>query len=320
MPLFGSKKVPAYVPQTGAITLTRAQFMTMMRTTATFRKYSQAVGVTLAAQALDDCFTENLRGMAASGFWQFGTSANFGNPTTLRFPDDSALKVFFDAVGMLFDFDLQKIQGRATYLNGLLGKATSGLLSAALANDTEPEASYYTAPAPSPQALGTPVVPPKPQALIDQAKALAWLTHGVTGDRSAFNRMLLTRTRTDGTFPFGADRTLLYTAWQAMVPIAPTYRGWNNAASMQKYPSNVGGLKLLDDVMKELSLMAMPARGDQRWYDLALYLLGAVITVQGFTDGNKRASRFAYVLMLLSGGVPIRVPNNVLGSQLGDMM
>ena len=38
-----------------------------------------------------------------------------------------------------------------------------------------------------------------------------------------------------------------------------------------------------------------------------------------FTDGNKRVARLAYVLMMLSGGVPFRAPSSVMGEQLANM-
>lgn len=316
---WGKSKAPAYVPKTGAITMDRAQFSTVMRTRPIFREYSRYVGVVPAVQALNDAFTENLRCMAPSGFWSYGTNANFGNPTALRFADDAGLNMFMTVVDGLFDFDKGRMDKRAAYINGLKGEAGAGLLLTKLQANTEPEASYYTAPAPVAQRPGTPPVPPKPQHMIDRTKGKAWLKHGVQGNTTAFDQMVERYAKSDGTFPFGGNATILKTVWQAIVPHAPAYRGWNSAAGMQKYPSNIGGMKVLNDVLSAMSTSAMPPRGDNAWYGLALYLLGAVITTQAFTDGNKRMSRFAYILMLMSGGVPMIVPNNTLGAELGDM-
>jgi hypothetical protein len=314
------KKKPVYTPQTGAVSLDRNQFKTMMRTRPIFREYSRYVGLQPAAAALDNAFTENLRCMGAGGFWQFGTSANVGNPTALRFPDDAGLATFFTAIEGLMDFDIKKMDQRAAYANGLKGKARNGLLYTGLQANTEPEANYYQAPAPAAPKPGAPAIPAKPANLVNQAKGLAWLSHGVHGDTTAFTRMLMRHSKFDGTFPLGTDASLLMGAWQTLVPIAPAYRGWTNVAMQQKYPSNVGGVKVLDEIIGDLSTSAMPTAGDNRWYDLALYVLGSIVTTQAFTDGNKRMSRFAYVLMLLSGGVPIVVPNGTYGSSLGDML
>lgn len=316
---WGKSKAPAYVPKTGAITLDRAHFCTVMRTRPVFREYSRYVGVVPAVQALNDAFTENLRCTASNGFWSYGTHANFGNPTVLRFADDAGLNMFMNVIDGLFDFDKTLMDKRATYLRGLKGEAGAGLLYTKLQANTELYRNYYVPVPPAAPVAGRPTTPPRTPQLIERDKARAWLKHGVQGSTAAFDQMFTRYAKYDGTFPFGGNITILRTVWQALVPHAPAYRGWNSSAGMQKYPSNIGGTKVLNDVLSSMATSPMPAQGSNAWYDLALYLLGAVITSQAFTDGNKRMSRFVYVLMLLSGGVPIVVPNSTLGAELGDM-
>ncbi|HEY4366787.1 MAG TPA: hypothetical protein VGN07_06090 [Steroidobacteraceae bacterium] len=319
MPLFKrAPKPPAYVPKTGAIVMDRGQFSVVMRTRPVFRDYTRYVGLAAAAIALDNAFTENLRCIGPTGFWTYGSTANFGNPQALKFADDAGLQMFMQVIEGLFAFDIDRMDKRGVYTNGLKGKAGAGLLLTSLRANTEPEANYYQAPVSVPKP-GAPVIPPRSPDQVIQLKGLAWLKHGVHGDTSAFTRMLLRNAKFDGSFPLGANSTLLLQAWQALVPLAPAYRGWNNSAGMQKYPSNIGGMKVLNDILVDLSTAAMPPRGDDAWYGLALYMLGSVITTQAFTDGNKRMSRYAYVLMLMSGGVPMVVPNATLGATLGDM-
>lgn len=320
MSLFSRKpKIPAYVPKTGAVTLSRSQFAVTMRTRPVFRDYTRHVGLAAANTALDNAFTENLRCMTAGGFWAFGTNASHGNPQALTFPDDAGLKAFIQAMEGLFSFDVDRMDKRAVYINGLKGKAGAGLLLNSLRGATEPEGNYYQAAVPSVPKPGAPPVPAKTPDMITQSKGLAWLKHGVQGDASAFNRMILRNSKFDGSFPLGADASNLLTAWQALVPLAPAYRGWNAVATMQKYPTNIGGMKVLNDVLSDMSITPMPPRGDDQWYGLALYMLGSIITTQAFTDGNKRMARYAYVLTLISGGVDMVVPNGVLGATLGDM-
>lgn len=320
MALFDTKpKVAPYVAPAGAITMDRTQFITTMRPRPIFRRYGQAVGLLPAGTAFDNAFTEALRGMGADGFWHYGTNANVGNPAALRFADNAGLAFFMTAIEGMFEMDLTLIERRAAYANGLKGKAGSNLLLPQLRAETQPEASYCQAPAPVAQKPGVPAVPQRSERSLDQARGLAWLTNGVQGDASAYSQVLLGLVKRDGSFPLGGTLAPLQAAWQRMVPLAPAYRGWNNAAGMQKYPSNVGGAKVLGDVLSDLSTSPMPAQGSDDWYERALYLFGAIITTQAFTDGNKRAARLAYVLMLLSGGVPMVVPNNRLGATLGDM-
>lgn len=312
-------KKHTYKPKTGDITLDRNQFVNVMRTRPKFAEYSRAVGVAPAVQALSDAFTESLRWRAPNGYWSLATTPVQPNATALRFPDDATLQTFVGAIEQFMELDLRKIGQRADYLRKLKAQAANGSLLTQLQSNTEPERSYYvSAPAPTP-VPGAPPIPPKPQHLIERAKGLAWLKFGVHGSTVAFDRMVTRYAKYDGTFPFGSDATILKTAWQELVPQAPTYRGWNNTAAIQKYPSNIGGMKVLNDVLSDLSRMTMPQRGDNAWYGYALYLFAAIITTQAFTDGNKRMARFAYILMLLSGGVPMVVPNARLGSTLGDM-
>lgn len=321
MSIFSRKPKPArYVPGAGAVTLDRTQFSVMMRTRPIYRDYSRLVGLAAARTALDNAFTENLRCMSANGYWTFGTTASFGNPTFLRFPDDAGLASFIDTMDLLFKLDIDKMTQRSAYIDGLKGKYGTGVLLNDLRGATEPEGAYYHAPAPAPPKVGAPAVPPKPAHMVNQAKGLAWLTSGVIGDTSAFTKLLLQNAKFDGSFPLGADASMLLQAWRTLVPLAPQYRGWSMVAYQQKYPSNVGGMKVLNDVLVDLSTSAMPPIGDDRWYGLALHTFGSIMTVQAFTDGNKRMSRFAYVLVLLSGGVAMVVPNGVLGGRLGDMM
>lgn len=320
MALFDSKpKVAPYVAPAGAVTMDAHQFRNTMRVRPVYSTYSRVVGLGPANTAFDNAFTESLRAMGADGFWHFGTNANAGNPSALRFPDAAGLNFFMTAIEGMFEMDLKLIERRAAYANGLKGKAGSHLLMPQLRAETQPEGSYYQPPALVAPKPGVPAVPARSERSLDQARGLAWLTKGVQGDTSAFSQVLLGLVKRDGSFPLGGSLAPLQAAWQRMVPLAPAYRGWNNAAGMQKYPSNVGGAKVLGDVLSDLSTSPMPAQGSDDWYELALYVMGSIITAQAFTDGNKRAARLAYVLMLLSGGVPMVVPNDRLGATLGDM-
>jgi hypothetical protein len=311
-------KPRAYVPQTGAFTLTRAQFINMMRTRSIFSTYKQEVGLALATTALGDAFTESLRFTKPTGFWSPGVQPRVSTTPDLKFEDDTALATYVSMTEAFFEFDIRHIKGRRAYISGLKGKA-NGLLSTQLRAMAEPEGNYYAPRVPTVK-TGRPVVPAKTGDVLNQSKALAWLTFGVKGDTAAYTANLLRMTKFDGNCPLGTTREPLFNAFQSLVPGAPAYRGWSNTATMQKYPSNLGGIKVLEEVLTDLAVTAMPTRGDARWYDLALYVFGSIMTVQAFTDGNKRMSRFAYVLMLLSGGVPMMVPNNVMGAQLGDML
>lgn len=318
--LFSRKRIPVHVPPTGPITLTKAQFCTVMRTRPPGGEYIRLVGEPAGQTALENAFTESLRSMNQLGFWSYGTSAGHGH-VNLRFSDDATLKTFFEiAMDTFFSFDIRKIRDRATYTNTLKTRAMTGALYNELKTKTEVESNYYTAPPPRTHQEGIPVVPPKPLSLINLDKAIAWATASLTGGKSSYVQTILEYTKFDGSFPLGPDTKLLDKAFTKLVQGAPAYRGWNNTASQQKYPSNIGGKKVLNDILSALALTTMPSRGDTRWYDLALYVFGSIIAVQAFTDGNKRMARFAYILMLMSGGVDMIAPTDRFGGELGNMM
>jgi Fic/DOC family protein len=70
------------------------------------------------------------------------------------------------------------------------------------------------------------------------------------------------------------------------------------------YPSTGGAGFLLEATFKFARGIALPANGDARWFDLACFLLGAVIRSHGFTDGNGRVGRAAFAAALVKGGLP----------------
>jgi prophage maintenance system killer protein len=63
----------------------------------------------------------------------------------------------------------------------------------------------------------------------------------------------------------------------------------------------------------------MPQKGDERWIDIALFYLGAIITVQAFADGNKRVARTAFAIVMVNGGVEFVAPNVKFENDLAQM-
>ena len=321
MPWNPFKKKHTYVKPSGPITITRRQFKVMLRSTPALRKsylqYSAATSLQLANCAMDYIYTESLRGMTPGGKWVFG--GTYGGATIMSFDDENGLEGFLGAIEMMIDFDINKIADRRRYIVALKARAQRGDLKTQLDLNTEPEANYYTAPPPLVVVFGPQPKPPTQQE-IELDKAVSFLEHGIYGNAAAYGQKLRELAKHDGTFPLGNNDTILRNAWGILVVGAPAYRGWNSAATQQKYPSDSGGAKLLNDILMGMSTTPMPAQGADRWYDYALYLYGGIMTAQPFTDGNKRLCRLVYTLMLVSGGVPFKAPNTTFGSRLADMM
>lgn len=70
------------------------------------------------------------------------------------------------------------------------------------------------------------------------------------------------------------------------------------------YPSTGGAAYLLEKTFEMARGIDLPAPGHANWFNLACYLLGAVIRSHGFTDGNGRVGRAAFAAAMLKGGVP----------------
>jgi hypothetical protein len=152
-----------------------------------------------------------------------------------------------------------------------------------------------------------------PKGDIGRAKAKVWVSQ--KSPESA--RLVDTYARTAGGWPLGYDTTVLQNIWKSLVPSAGLFRPTN--VSGAKYPSSVGGFVLLQKVMGDFSRRTVPGRGSAAWEDWALYLFGAIMASQGFTDGNKRVARLAYAIMISSGVVDFRAMNDAYGSRLASM-
>ncbi|HSF96409.1 MAG TPA: hypothetical protein VLA52_15395 [Thermohalobaculum sp.] len=114
----------------------------------------------------------------------------------------------------------------------------------------------------------------------------------------------------------GQDTGLLDRIHKRVAPGAPRLRGPNPE---MPYPSNVGGRMLLETVFQWTANAEWPAAGDSRWFDVALFYLGVIGTVQGFPDGNKRVARSAYAIALLRNRCRFVAPSRELVADLFKM-
>jgi len=299
-------------------TMNRRQFKAMFRSTQSrIREYNNTVGLLPAQQAMDDMFTQQVGRIPVGGNWRYGAVPVNPHSADLRFADQAAIVTFLNTLNLMVGNDIRRIGERIQYARGLKTEAANGRLYTRLQNDQEPLNSYYRPRLPARR--GAPALPPR-RHNDDYYKAMAWLTWGVQGATRPFWTNFERLHKLDGTNPFGPDDTLLRGAWTQMVTNPPALRGWNAASLMVPYPSNIGGAAAVNWILGDLdNNVTLPAQGNTLWYDYALYLFGSIVSAQGFTDGNKRAGRMAYALMLLSGAVPFIAPKNNLGAELAAM-
>jgi hypothetical protein len=90
----------------------------------------------------------------------------------------------------------------------------------------------------------------------------------------------------------------------------PAYR-FNYLGGDVRYPSTVGAGVLLEELFQLTAgcgPTAWPPFGDNRWEGIAMFYLASLVTIQAFSDGNKRAGHLAYAIVLIKGTHAFKAP------------
>jgi hypothetical protein len=151
------------------------------------------------------------------------------------------------------------------------------------------------------------------------AKAGDWVASTMRGDDREAVLECLTRhvlTQPSGQALGRTPAELLDKVHAELVTDAPKVRSPNSTTA---YPSSIGGRFLLELIFQWTSRIIWPGPGEEIWQDVALFYFGAIATVQGYPDGNKRAARMAYAITLLKAKLPFVAPNLALQSALVRM-
>ncbi|MES2187879.1 MAG: hypothetical protein V4505_25230 [Pseudomonadota bacterium] len=300
-------------------------FIRLMQNETDSVQYKAKAGSALTQALLASVFDEQVRRCKApDGLW-----AGVGSPADrtmtvaanavlkCKAPNDEA-KLKKDC-GMVIGGDLMKVKDRESYVMRMLAQAKNAELSAAMADGkTRPEAEYYTPPV-FVAGPGAPPIPPWPAKWIARDAAIGWLTQGLHSGAERF-RSVIEENLKPG-FPLGSNPAFVNQLWNLLVGYDASVPR-SRAPSIQPvpYPSSMGGTYLLKRIFEMTAGEVWPAQGDAAWYDWALFFFGAMMTVQGFPDGNKRVCRTVYALILLCGGVPFKAPTDKYGAKLAGMM
>ena len=273
----------------------RQQFTWLAQETEGYRRLAAEIGAEKAEALVDLMFDLQVRDK---------------NPTeryvTLS-PDQEA--AFTAELDQTLGTECDQIREKIAYMTTLLKACMAGDLRGYLAEMAEPE-SYYTQ---------VQKLPPEGKQSREIAKAADWIAAPMHGDGRDTVRELLTRHVAKEPSGIALGRTpsdLLDKIHHEIVPDAPRTRGPNPNTA---YPSSIGGRYLLDYIFKWTSRIIWPGPGEEIWEDVALFYLGALITVQGYVDGNKRIARIAYALTLLKAELPFVAPNASLEAGLARM-
>ncbi len=275
-------------------TFNRQQFLSMVRRLSGFERLAADIGGANAASIADLIFEAQVRET---------------NPADRYILIAAGERPQFPArIDSLLQAECGQIGEKRAHAAALLKAAKTGRLRGWLAEMTEPEASYT-------QTRSSPCTSTPESEII---KARDWIARSMHGDAKQTVLDVLTRhvlAAPDGT-ALGPTPRLLDQVHAEVVPDAPRVRSPN---AMTAYPSSIGGRFLLELIFQWTSSIVWPVPGDEQWQDLALFYLGAVATVQGYPDGNKRAARMGYAITLLKGKRPFVAPSPGLESELVRM-
>jgi hypothetical protein len=181
----------------------------------------------------------------------------------------------------------------------------AGDLRCNLVEQAEPESNYVNFR--KQERAGTPEY--------EIAKAADWISNTMRGDDRKLIHDCLTHVlkQSNGQALGRTPAELLDKVHAELAPDAPKVRSPNPATT---YPSSIGGRFLLEQIFQWTSRIIWPGPGEEIWQDVAMFYFGAIASVQGYPDGNKRAARMAYAITLLKARLPFVAPNMALQSAL----
>jgi hypothetical protein len=206
---------------------------------------------------------------------------------------------------------------KRNHVDSLLSDARAGQLRTQLAVKTRPEGQWY--------------VPGGTDAgkALERRKAVFWICNGSPDDTKlkeikkvrAILKEYIPNDDTHGKAgpALGRGSEWVKKIHKAVYHNPPPYR-FGYLAGNPGYPSSVGGAALLEYIFQQTSNMIWPNLGHDKWQDAALFYLGAIVAVQGFSDGNKRVARMAYSIVLIKGGHSFIAPTITYENELFNMV
>jgi hypothetical protein len=281
MPLFGSSNV----------VYTQKTFVEMCKRQATFRSLSTEIGERDALYVVGLIF-EHFAGAGANAQISVTRAENATYPST---------------ISDIINFELTRIRNKKRYISQLLTDARAGRLKTRLDAATLAEREFYQ---PNNNLEGK---------TLNLDKALSWVCKSWHGDGrnivlAALYQHTFIAPRTDA---LGKNSSIISGVHKKVAPGAPAFR--KPSMMPVSYPSSIGGQHLLKHIFDITANINWPDQGDESWINWALFFMASIVTVQGFTDGNKRAGRMAYSIIMINSGVDFVAPTVALENQLYQM-
>lgn len=275
-------------------TYNRQQFFWIIQGSSGFKKLAEILGSDKAEAVVDLIFDNQVRET---------------NPNDRYVLVTCEQSDYASHIGQQLEAESNQIRDKRLYVTSLLKATMAGDLRENLATMTEPETNYVFARK----------QPRSGTIEREICKASDWICSTMRGNDAEAVRDCLTRhvlTQPSGPALGRTPAELLDKVHAELAPDSPRVRSPNSATA---YPSSIGGRFLLEQIFQWTSRIIWPGPGEEIWQDVALFYLGAIASVQGYPDGNKRSARMAYALTLLKANLPFVAPNLTLQGALIQM-
>lgn len=291
----------------------RAEILALLVTTNDYKAYQRACGADIAEEVSKLLIDEELKCQDGNGRYSPGKNSlerarvRLTEQSVFKLKDNKMLTELLNRLAITLGGEVSKLNPRMQKLANLYAKVAQGRLAQEMQQPgrIQPEESYYTAPVPAPEK-------------VERIKALSWLKHGVRGSTAAYDDLFKKLIKAgSGPFP-GTDERTLVAIWDALVTDEPPYRLPSPEAL---YPASFTGLHGLAHLLRTNGGAAMPPIGmnPNVWQSYALYWFAAVVSLQPFSNGNKRVARAVYAILMTRAGIPFVAPSNAYGTQLAGM-
>jgi hypothetical protein len=271
--------------QLRTVTLNRQQYLRLAQAFEAYERLEHAIGAVKAAEVVRIIYERRVLESNPDGGYILIPEGGTG-------PEAAALE-------RLLTVECGQIATKLAYVTDLLAAASEGKLRPRLDLDSGGPARFSREE--------------------DIRKASAWICQTLHGNQTGIVDALLAEhaVAPQGCAVLGRTPALLDSLHARLSPNSPAHRGTNPETA---YPSSTGGRHLLELVFERTSGAVWPLPGDIWWLDVALFYMGAIGTVQGYSDGNKRASRMAYAIILLRARRPFVAPSPELEADLFQML
>lgn len=221
-----------------------------------------------------------------------------------------------DLVSIYTLFERENVAAKRQYLGELVTKTSSGELGTLLANNLRPEVEYYKTPGVARGATPREVA-------ID--KAANWVCGDYVAGIASVKDILASHVPVRGGdhgklgAALGPTPAGISKVHKKVVPGAPAYR-FGYAGGRVRYPTTAGAGVLLDELFNlTAGTSVWPAFGDAHWDSIAMFYLSSLVTIQAFSDGNKRAGHMAYAIVLIKGTHAFKAPTGAIENTLFKM-